>query len=101
MCSLHGANGRPRSPVGAVPSPSERVRSTRSLTGRHVPVAEAAHRLDRLEAFRLLPELLAQVRDVELHLVARDAAGVAPDPLDQLIGREDVARMLDEADEQP
>ena len=45
---------------------------------RHVAVAETAHRLDRLEAVRVLAELLAQIRDVELHLVASRRRPRAP-----------------------
>ena len=45
-------------------------------------------------------ELLAQVADVELDLVARDAVRVAPDELEQLVAREHLVRVLHERREQ-
>src|SRR5207237_30506 len=56
--------------------------------GWAVPVAEAAHGLDR-HALRLRwIELTAQVAHVELHLVARDAVRIAPHELDELLPAE-------------
>ena len=46
-------------------------------------------------------ELPAQVADVELHLVARDAVGVAPHELEQLLAREHLVRVPHERREQP
>ena len=50
-----------------------------------VAVAEPAHRLDRRCVRCVRHELSPQIADVELHLVARDAVGVAPDELEQLV----------------
>ena len=43
---------------------------------------------------------MPQVADVELHLVARDAVGIAPDELEQLVAREHLVRVLHERGEQ-
>src|SRR5207302_9096461 len=64
--------------------------------GASVAVAEAAHRLDRHLVCRVRRELLAQVADVELHLVRRDAIRVAPDELEQLVAAQHLVGMPDE-----
>src|SRR5207245_4090069 len=77
-------------------------RHTADASGRrrNVPIAEAAHGFDRLEAVRYLAELPPEVRDVQLHLVPRDTCRVAPHMLDELVGGEHVAGMLDQRGEE-
>ena len=72
-----------------------------SGSARHVAVAEAAHRLDRLGRDARRGELAAQVADVELDLVARGAALAAPRELEQLVVGEQLAGVVDERGQEP
>src|SRR3954468_1949629 len=98
------------SPAPTHTSPSRSGRTTcSSRSGRcsaeqrplaAVAVAEAADRLDRACVRCIRQELLAQVADVELHLVAGHAVRIAPDELEELVSRQDLVWVLHERGQQ-
>src|SRR5690242_6354731 len=70
-----------------------------SATGRAKSITESADGLDRRGSVALT-ELLAQVPDVELHLVAGDRVRILPRELEQLLLAQHLVRVPDERLEQ-